>query len=87
MAAISAGGDAHPAAGNAVYYERHRPEQSLLYQFVEQYYPAFVDQMAAQGAILPKYVQWEFDDYLKCGRLQGLGVKSPTITSCGRWAV
>jgi hypothetical protein len=33
-------------------YERHYPEQSLLYQFVEQHYPAFVDQMVAQGATI-----------------------------------
>jgi hypothetical protein len=47
-------------------YERHR----LLYQFVEQCHPAFVDQMAAQDATLPEYVQREFDDCLKCGRLE-----------------
>ncbi len=23
-------------------YERHRPEQTLLYQLVEEYYPVFV---------------------------------------------
>jgi hypothetical protein len=44
-----AGREARP--GHGVHrYERHRPEQTLLYQFVEQYYPAFVDQLAAQGA-------------------------------------
>lgn len=69
MSHLPAGREASP--GHGVHrYERHRPEQTLLYQFVEQYYPAFVDQMAAQGATLPKYVQREFDDYLKCGRLQ-----------------
>ena len=52
-------------------YERHRPEQTLLYQLVEEYYPAFVAQLAAQGTELPEYVQREFEDYLKCGRLEG----------------
>ena len=51
-------------------YERHRPEQTLLYQLVEQYYPAFVAQLAAQGTELPEYVRREFEDYLKCGRLE-----------------
>jgi len=51
-------------------YERHRPEQTLLYQLVEEYYPAFVAQLAAQGTELPEYVQREFEDYLKCGRLE-----------------
>lgn len=29
--------------------ERHRPEQTLLYQLVEKHYPALVDQLAQQG--------------------------------------
>lgn len=40
-------------------YQRHRPEQTLLYRIVEEYYPAFTG-----------YVQREFEDYLKCGRLE-----------------
>ena len=51
-------------------YERHRPEQTLLYQLIDEYYPAFVAQLAAEGRVLPGYVQREFDDYLKCGRLE-----------------
>ena len=53
------------------HYERHRPEQTLLYPLVEEYYPAFEAQLAAQGKELPEYVQREFEDYLKCGRLEG----------------
>jgi hypothetical protein len=52
-------------------YERHRPEHTLLYQLVDGYYPAFVAQLGAQGKELPEYVQREFEDYLKCGRLEG----------------
>ncbi|GEM_PF-2529026 len=70
MAAISAGRDARPVAGNAVYYECHRPEQTLLYQIVEEYYPAFLDLLAAQGRALPPTVQREFEDCLRCGRLE-----------------
>ena len=51
-------------------YVRHRPERSLLHQIVEEYYPAFVCHMAAQGTPLPGYIQREFEDYLKCGRLE-----------------
>jgi ribosomal protein S27E len=51
-------------------YQRHRPEQTLLYQLVEQYYPAFAAARAAQGKELPKHIQREFDGYLKCGRLE-----------------
>ena len=51
-------------------YERHRPEQTLLYQLVEEYYPAFEAQWAAEGRVLPYYVRQEYDEYLKCGRLE-----------------
>ena len=57
-------------AGGAVPYQRHRPEQTLLYQIVEQYYPAFAALMAEQERSLPDYVQREFEDYLRCGRLE-----------------
>jgi ribosomal protein S27E len=49
---------------------RHRPEQTLLYQLVERHYPTFVRLMAEQGSPLPGYVAREFEDYLKCGRLE-----------------
>jgi hypothetical protein len=71
MLHLPAGREASPGQG-VHRYERHRPEQTLLYQFVEQYYPAFVDQMAALGATLPKYVQREFDDYLSGKAAVGL---------------
>ena len=51
-------------------YQRHRPEHTLLYQIVEQYYPAFLAHMAQQERPLPDYVQQEFEDYLRCGRLE-----------------
>ena len=49
---------------------RHRPEQTLLYQMVERYYSGFDRLMALQGSPLPRYVALEFEDYLKCGRLE-----------------
>jgi hypothetical protein len=37
-------------------YERHKPEQTLLYQIIEQYYPAFSRLMEQQGRPLPFHV-------------------------------
>jgi hypothetical protein len=51
-------------------YERHQPENTLLYQIIEKYYPAFVAHLAAERLTLPDYVHQEFEDYLKCGRLE-----------------
>jgi len=56
--------------GGAAPYQRHWPERTLLYQIVEQYYPVFVAHMAQQERPLPDYVQQEFEDYLRCGRLE-----------------
>ena len=50
--------------------QRHRPEHTPLYRIVEQYYPAFTAHLAERGRELPGYVRREFDDYLKCGRLE-----------------
>jgi ribosomal protein S27E len=53
-----------------VKYERHKPEQTLLYQIIEKYYPQFLRHMGQQDKYLPKYVRSEFEAYLKCGRLE-----------------
>jgi hypothetical protein len=55
---------------DAAYFQRHWPEQTLLYRIVDEYYPAFAAHLAEQGRELPGYVQREFEDYLKCGRLE-----------------
>ena len=41
-------------------YERHRPERTLLYQLVEEHYPALKVHLSAQGNALPGYVEREF---------------------------
>ena len=51
-------------------YQRHRPETTLLYQLVAEHYPAFRDRRAAEDRPLPRYVEDEFDAYLKCGLLE-----------------
>jgi Transposase zinc-binding domain len=52
------------------HYSRHRPESTLLYQIIERHYPQFLASLGAFGGSLPRHVQREFEDYLKCGRLQ-----------------
>jgi hypothetical protein len=56
-------------------YARHQPEQTLLYQLVEEHYPALVDQLGRQGKYLPYHVHREFEAYLKCGRLEHGGLR------------
>ena len=60
----------HLVAGSPHRYRRHQPETTLLYRIVEQHYPAFLTHLEAEGRSLPDYVQQEFTDYLKCGRLE-----------------
>ena len=55
-------GDVAPA------YVRHKPEQTLLYQLVEQYWTEFQTQLRETGHFLPRHVTREFEDYLACGR-------------------
>ncbi len=58
------------AGSSAFRYQRHRLEKTLLYQLVSKHYPVFRQQLADEGRVLPGYVQREFEDYLKCGRLE-----------------
>ena len=53
-----------------VNYERHRPETTLLYQIIQEHWPAFQVELGKQGKHLPKFVTQEFEEYLKCGRLE-----------------
>ena len=69
MLPLPAGREATSGFGAPV-YTRHRPECTLLYQLVQEYYPELKVQLAAQGTALPGYVEREFEDYLKCGRLE-----------------
>ncbi len=69
MLPVPGGREASTGVG-AFVYERHRPERTLLYQLVQEYYPAFKDHLMAQGRALPGYVEQEFKDYLRCRRLE-----------------
>jgi hypothetical protein len=66
MAAVADGA----VSENGGVYRRHRPEDTLLYQIVAEHYPIFADLMRAQGPPLPSFVQRQFEDYLKCRRLE-----------------
>ena len=69
MLPLPGGREASSGVGARI-YTRHCPERTLLYQLVQEYYPAFKVHLAAQGGELPGYVAQEFEDYLKCGRLE-----------------
>ena len=57
-------------ANAAAVYVRHRPETTLLYQVIREYWPEFQAELASQDKYLPAYVTQEFEAYLKCGRLE-----------------
>jgi Transposase zinc-binding domain len=51
-------------------YVRHRPEQTMLYQLIQQHAATFFAQAQdATGSSLPRYVKDEFDAFLDCGIL------------------
>lgn len=57
-------------AGNQFHYERRRPEETTLYQLVQEYVETFFAQVEAEtGAGLPDFVKDEFDAFLDCGIL------------------
>jgi hypothetical protein len=42
---------------------RRRPEETLLYQVIDDNCPDFVARFEAQGRTLPRFVRREFEDY------------------------
>ena len=55
--------------GNPVHYERRRPEETTLYQLVQEHAQTFAHVQAETGASLPEFVKEEFDAFLECGIL------------------
>ncbi len=51
-------------------YKRHRPEETLLYQIIQEHWPRFQQQLEQQGKYVPAYVVQEFEEYMTCGCLQ-----------------
>jgi ribosomal protein S27E len=42
----------------------------LFYQVVQEYWPEFQAELTSHGKYLPAYITKEFDEFLKCGRLE-----------------
>jgi hypothetical protein len=63
-------------AGRRVHYERRRPEDTAVYQLVQEHLETFPAQLELEtGAGLPQFVKEEFDAFLECGILaRGSGV-------------
>jgi len=55
-----------PEREGALKYERHKPEQPLLYRIIKKYYSQFLTHKRQQDKYLPKYVRSEFEEYFKC---------------------
>ena len=51
------------------HYERHRPEECLLYQVVAKNIAPFLKKCEESGHCVPKFVQREFEAFLRCGVL------------------
>lgn len=58
------------ADADAFRYQRYQPEKTLPYQLVLKHYPDFRQQLADECMAPPDYLQREFEDYPKCGRLE-----------------
>ena len=53
-----------------IHYERRRPEETTLYQLVQEHAETFFAQVECEtGAGLPDFVKDEFDAFLECGVL------------------
>jgi hypothetical protein len=68
-----------PSGGRA--YERHRPEETVLYRTVERHWPAFRERAEEHGG-LPRFVVREVEEYLRCGLLER-GCVRVACCSCG----
>jgi len=69
LLAMHASATAQPRAPSA-HYHRHQPENTSLYPIIEQNLPVLHDALQRQEASLPGFVLAEFEDYLRCGRLE-----------------
>lgn len=51
-------------------YQRHQPENTPLYSIVERHLPTLRHELQHHESSLPRFVLSEFQDYLRCGRLE-----------------
>ncbi len=65
-------------------YQRHQPEKTVLYKIVSEHLETFLGEVRDRyDKPLPKYVEKELRDYLKCGLLQ-YGFAKAVCKKCGR---
>jgi hypothetical protein len=50
-------------------YRRRTPEDTLLYQVIQEEFATFQAQASQEGRCLPLFVRDEFHKYLECGQL------------------
>ena len=59
-----------PTAQKQYQYERHRPEEAVLYKIIQENLASFPENFTAEtGSHLPDFVVKEFEEYLRCGIL------------------
>jgi hypothetical protein len=76
-------GPAVQPAGRRLYYARRRPEETTLYQLVQEHRESFLAQLEREtGAGLPEFVQEELDAFLQCGILAH-GPLAPALRCLG----
>jgi hypothetical protein len=69
-------------AANQFHHERRRPEETTLYQLVQEYLETFLAHVEAEtGASLPGFVKDEFDAFLECGNCQNCGGRLQIIAA------
>jgi len=64
-------GHVHSPPARVAGYVRRRPEETVLYRYVEGHWPEFRERAEEAGG-LPKFVVSEFEEYLNCGRLEAV---------------
>ena len=63
-------GDQRPKDGRRIHYERRRPEDTVLYQLVQEHLETFLTQVELEtGSGLPDFINEEFNAFLDCGIL------------------
>jgi hypothetical protein len=59
-----------PATGWQHLHARHKPEETPLHPIIEEHAPRYFAELREQGASLPRFVQAEFEHYLRSGQLE-----------------
>ncbi len=64
-------------------YVRRQPEKTTLYKIIQENWLTFKDSILQHGESLPKYVESEFEEFLKCGIL-AYGFLRNRCEACGK---